>query len=77
MKDHARSDLYTRDPLHDEFRSYRRLWFSYIFLSEHLFSITECEGIVMAFSSPEQELTIKIADVDSIHINDMNVLESS
>ena len=31
----------------------------------------------MVFSSPKQELAIEIADVDSIHINDMYILEPS
>lgn len=31
----------------------------------------------MSFDSPEQELTIKIAEINGIHINYMNVFKTS
>ena len=73
MKDHARSDLYTRDPLHDEFRSHNCFGFADILLPAR--TLDYRFGRLLN-NRPKEELAVEIADVDRIHVYDMNVLEA-
>lgn len=71
----ARCDLDARNPLHDKLGRD-----SCLGLTDVLLSFKASQGHRqkrIAEDVPKQELTVKIADVDGVHIDDMDILEAS
>ena len=71
---HLRCDLHPRDTVHDEFGGHDGLRLADVLRTMLASSVHDVQG--KWSNIPEEELAVEITDVNSIHVYDMNILET-